>query len=208
MAHSVTYQSIVNNNIRNLYSGVQTKVQRRTQTIYPFKRLHDEQKQSSDRFNGNLYEYSIKYKVRLPKAPAFRILSQEEVHEIVHRLSKPNFRRSQHQLESSQPETGTVSQKLKGLPISNNLGSSKLPSSEKSYSKSNLEAITNRVSKATVASDIRAKMRKNVDTPLPELNICWKVQKPVHLRYKLRNSRIPKLPPIIFIDKTQNSMDS
>ncbi|KAL3858590.1 hypothetical protein ACJMK2_008862 [Sinanodonta woodiana] len=211
MAHSVTYQSIVDNNIRNLYSGVQTKDQRRTRTIYsistPFKRLLDEHKLSSDRFIGNLYEYSKEYKTRLPKAPAFRILSEDEVHKIVHRLYKPNFRQSQNRFESSQPETETVSESLIGLPIPSKSGSSKLPSSDRSYSKSHLEAITNRVSKATVASDIRVKMRKNVDTPLSELTMCWKVQKPVHLRYKLRNSQIAKLPPIPSIYKTKKYME-
>ncbi|KAK3607382.1 hypothetical protein CHS0354_022542 [Potamilus streckersoni] len=210
MAFCVTYQCIQNYNIRNLYGGLPTEIKWRTPNfcpvLTPAKRIHDEQRLPPDRFEVKFYEYNREYDIKVPKAPAFQVLSRKEVQEIVDRVYQPIPRRQCKRVGSSHSEEDKSGQRPNGSPTSYQSKSSRSLTSAKSYSQSDLEAITNRVSKATVASDIRVKMRNNVSTPLPDLVKCWKVENPVHMRYKLRHSSSPTQARLTFIEKTL-SMD-
>ena len=81
MAFSLTFNSILENNIRHVYSGMPVQMSYRHSTEYPNMdqlRQKRENQQLKD-FVLRTSEYQANYNCLIPRAPAFRLLSRHQV---------------------------------------------------------------------------------------------------------------------------------
>ncbi|XP_025113130.1 uncharacterized protein LOC112575464 [Pomacea canaliculata] len=101
MAFSVSYHDLLDKNIRHIYSSLPSNIRFRSEpipgvTLNPHHgclSLHSHQNLQQSRvpalLRRRLWAYSQDYGVTLPRAPAFRLMSTNEVKAIVDRVSKP-----------------------------------------------------------------------------------------------------------------------
>ena len=89
-AFSLTYSHILDSNLKNVYSGEPSKgtITRtliRNNTFFE----GDGQSTPSERFRIRQSQYWVRWNSPLPRAPAYRCLSQKDVNRIVERLCSP-----------------------------------------------------------------------------------------------------------------------
>jgi len=93
MAFCTTYKTILDSNIRNIYSGLPSEIRFRIPSFSPTidhaKRMHELQLQPPDAFDLRYLVSVPGHNVKIPRAPAFRVFSEAEVNEIVKRVSRP-----------------------------------------------------------------------------------------------------------------------
>ncbi|XP_046567470.1 uncharacterized protein LOC124275834 [Haliotis rubra] len=124
MAFSLTFQSILDNNIRHIYSGTPSNMAYRHSKEYPNM---DQLRQQKDNqylkdYVLRVSEYRADYRCLVPRAPAFRILSRHEVDDIVERLNTPRSRNAdkdeqkprQGERQVSKEEAEAITERLYG----------------------------------------------------------------------------------------------
>ena len=81
MAFSLTFNSILQNNIRHVYSGMPVQMSYRHSTEYPNMDQLRQRRENQQLKNYVLRtsEYQSHYNCLVPRAPAFRLLSRHEV---------------------------------------------------------------------------------------------------------------------------------
>ncbi|GFO19929.1 hypothetical protein PoB_004643400 [Plakobranchus ocellatus] len=101
MSFCLTFHSILDNNIRHVYSGTPLQLTYRHSSEYPNMDQLRQRKDNQQLKNAVLRtsEYRSEYRCLIPRAPAFRIMSRHEIEEVVARLTRPTI--------ASQGVTGT-----------------------------------------------------------------------------------------------------
>lgn len=93
MAFCTTYRTILDRNIRHVYSerSIHRPVRRTcfVQYLDHTNGYHEEQLKPLDKFTARSSAYIPEYDIIIPKAPAFREMKASEVKRIVGRLSRP-----------------------------------------------------------------------------------------------------------------------
>ncbi|XP_076454725.1 uncharacterized protein LOC143289581 [Babylonia areolata] len=155
MAFSLTFSSILDNNIRHVYSGMPVQMSYRHSSEYPnMDQLRQRREnQQLKNFVLRTSEYQSDFNCLIPRAPAFRILSRHEVDDIVKRLQRETVASTR---QDGASESRTVKEKEKNNP--KYLGLKKVSQAE-------IEEITERVNKPTKMSTIREKPRNPSDMP-------------------------------------------
>jgi len=164
MAFSLTFNSILNNNIRHVYSGKPVQMSYRHSSEYPNM---DQLRQKRE--NQHLKDYVLRtseyqegYNCMIPKAPAFRLLSRHEVDDITTRLRKSTVAT---QRQDGATEEKMLQDKAKAHP--KYLGLKKVSQAE-------LDEITERLQRPTQTAAIRDHQTQshfNVRVaPMPEVS--------------------------------------
>lgn len=93
MAFSTSYRTMLDRNIRHVYSDVKPELHvPRVNIIHyldPAKRFHEDQLKPYDKFTTRSMVYVPEYDIQLPRAPAFREMGAVEIKRLVARLSRP-----------------------------------------------------------------------------------------------------------------------
>ncbi|KAL8620253.1 hypothetical protein ACOMHN_044789 [Nucella lapillus] len=155
MAFSLTFNSILDNNIRHVYSGMPVQMSYRHSSEYPnMDQLRQRREnQQLKNFVLRTSEYQSDFNCLIPRAPAFKILSRHEVDEIVSRLQRQTVASTR---QDGASESQTVKVKEESNPKYLGL---------KKVSKQEMDEITDRVNKPTTMSTIREKPQKPSDMP-------------------------------------------
>ncbi|XP_041371195.1 uncharacterized protein LOC121384734 [Gigantopelta aegis] len=145
MSFSLTFHSILDHNIRHLYSGTPTNVSYRHSKEYPNMDQLRQQRENQylKDYVLRVSEYRSEHKCFIPRAPAFKALSHQEVDEIVTRLSSQTVA---SQGISGTSENTTLSDKRSKYPKYQG---------QKKVSREEMDAIVKRLNKPTTMSDIR-----------------------------------------------------
>jgi len=87
------FNTIVTRDIKHIYSGFPNNVHLRYTPQYPTMEQLKIREENTELKAGVLRfsEYDEKYGCLIPRAPAFRTLSQQEIEEMVQRLQKPTI---------------------------------------------------------------------------------------------------------------------
>ncbi|XP_060070052.1 uncharacterized protein LOC132550061 [Ylistrum balloti] len=93
MAFSTTYHHIINHDLKNIYAGNSGSRMQRPQAKLPVIPQH-RYKHRTDPQTLVGFEYNLEYRVYVPRAPAFDILSKKYINKMVNRMSKPTKRKS------------------------------------------------------------------------------------------------------------------
>lgn len=93
MAFCTTYKTILDHNIKHLYSGYPTDLRFRKATFpsnfQHARRMPELELHQPDRFQRKHLDYIANYNICLPKAPAFRLFTADGVNDMVKRVSRP-----------------------------------------------------------------------------------------------------------------------
>ncbi|XP_071096390.1 uncharacterized protein [Haliotis cracherodii] len=144
MAFSLSLQTILDSNIRHIYSGKPMNMAYRHSKEYPNM---DQLRQQKDNqylkdYVLRVSEYRADYHCLVPRAPAFRILSRHEVDDIVERLHQPRSRKEDKDDQNPQGQ------------------------GEKQVSKEEMEAITERLyGNVTKATTVRVNQTREAGHP-------------------------------------------
>lgn len=168
MAFIVTYQNLSKNNIRNIYSGFPADIKWRSTTdkkaIVPEQRIHEQLIRITPHqkfLNERYLEYDPENNIRIPRAPAFRRLSRDQVDQIVLRLSEPTVSRRRRASDICEREVKRsfieTCRKCRAVSARSNV------------SKQKMEEITQRVSLPTVTTNVRSSMRCLREFSVPEV---------------------------------------
>ena len=172
MAFNVTYHRLAEYNIRNLYGGLPREIPFR-QAAYPLPvtsaQRHREQLLIPQRhYDEQFYDYNKTFDIRLPRAPAFRILSREKVDSIVRRLSQPTVSSATVRWQPGVCERGAKRSLTPRSPRPSSVMSTprsarssvRSPSpSPRPRSRQEMDDITSRLLRPTVSANVRNRMR-------------------------------------------------
>lgn len=111
-----SYYDIVNRDLRNIHGGFPPSDIKFRTTIYHrgidiYDRLRDQRTRPNIRFYPRKHlEYLEPYDICIPKAPAFRILSKEEIDKLVYRLNmrQDRTRSRRFQLQDQHPKRSQI----------------------------------------------------------------------------------------------------
>ncbi|KAK7094650.1 uncharacterized protein [Littorina saxatilis] len=159
MAFSLTFNSILDNNIRHVYAGKPAQMSYRHSSEYPNMdqlRQRRENQQLKD-YVLRTSEYQSDYNCLMPRAPAFRLLSRQEVDDIVTRLQRDTVASTRQDGTSDEK---AVQDKQKSNP--KYLGLKKVSQEE-------MDEITQRLCKPTKMALIRERRPQHI-APMPEVS--------------------------------------
>lgn len=172
MAFNVTYHRLAEYNIRNLYGGLPREIPFR-QTAFPLPvssaQRHREQLFIPQRhYDEQFYDYNDTFDIRLPRAPAFRILSRQKVDNIVRRLSQPTVSSATRRWKPGVCERGVKRSLTPRSPCPSSVlstprsarSSVRTPSqSPRPKGRQEMDDITSRLLRPTVSANVRNRMK-------------------------------------------------
>ena len=168
MAFSVSYHRLADYNIRNLYGGLPREIPFRqppyTPAVFAAQRYRE---QPPDPLDERLYDYYEDLDIRLPRAPAFRLLSRRRVDDIVRRLSRATVSSAGRRWKPGVCERG-VQRSLTPRSVSSPLTTPRslisstsraTTPSPRRVDKKEMDSITDRLLTPTVSAKVRNKMK-------------------------------------------------
>ncbi|KAL4218922.1 hypothetical protein ACF0H5_021509 [Mactra antiquata] len=168
MAFTVTYHSIAKNNIRNIYSGLPSEVRWRQpgfdKVLVPAQRANEQIRKSAPEekfFNERYCEYDSENGIRIPRAPAFRLLNRAKVDQIVFRLSEPTI--------SKRRRASDICDREAKRCLIEGCRKCRIVSAGSNLSRQQIDDITKRVSQPTVSANVRKNMRCRRQLSVPEV---------------------------------------
>ena len=172
MAFNVSYHRLADYNIRNLYGGLPPEIRFRkppyTLTVSAPSRYHV---RPQDPLDERLFDYYQDMDIRLPRAPAFRILSSKRVDDIVRRLSHATVSSASRLWKPGVCERGAArsltprcSSSPQSTPRSLVSSSSRSPTpSPRRMKRQEMDSITDRLLRPTVSAKVRRR-EKTLET--------------------------------------------
>lgn len=173
MAFNVTYHRLAEYNIRNLYGGLPEEIRfrqpRYTSPITSAQRHHEQRLLPPKHYDERFYDFHEEFDIRLPRAPAFRILSRQQVDDIVSRLSQATVSSASRRWKPGVCERGVrrsltprCSSSLQTTPISprsaRSLSRTPTPS-PRPMSRREMDDVTDRLLRPTVSANVRNRMK-------------------------------------------------
>lgn len=171
MAFCTTYNTILDNNLKYIYTGVSDT--RNLKAPFHFPVIHSQKQTSTSKQSTRGLEYSHEHNLYIPKAPAFQVLSKENVDKIVERVYRPRTSQKDPDETISEYETSGSRQKQ---PVS--------PRRVK-----DIQKCSDRLAKQqTVSTEIRRSLTESskatCKTPISDIKLsCVRMHKSVSQRY-------------------------
>ncbi|XP_041371192.1 uncharacterized protein LOC121384733 [Gigantopelta aegis] len=165
--HSLTFNDILAKNVRHVYSGLPTEIRFRRpkhqHALELHQRIYEEQTRPPDRFQLRVQEYLPRFNISLPRAPAFRQVSQSEMKDIVFRVSKPT--------NSSRKPCHTCHREI-ARQYEDNCILCEMNTFKHSASRAEIRGIVSRLSRQTQSSIRRSILRTMNPDPMTSVRPC------------------------------------